>query len=184
MNTIPALRACWCSALVALVEWSASAATYAFDRSDGVVVQCEVERRGETRAVKEVWLGSGAAGDRHPELGGAAAVVRIDAAGWPVMYFDSIVFGEKIKNEPHMADFIFYHECGHAREGDLDEIEANCYALITLQQLGMIDADRFSALTLSHQSMRRLPSRYGGNGTIFWARTLACVKQKTGWEPL
>ncbi|MFM7670267.1 MAG: hypothetical protein ACKO71_06915 [Betaproteobacteria bacterium] len=59
----------------------------AFERSDGVSVQCLVERNGEQQVVAEHWLGHGDAGDRHPELGGAAAVVRTDADGWPVIFF-------------------------------------------------------------------------------------------------
>ena len=64
----------------------------AFERSDGMTVRCEVERNGQSHVVEEIWLGHGDQGDRHPELGGAAAVVRRNASGWPVIYFDSVVF--------------------------------------------------------------------------------------------
>jgi hypothetical protein len=47
---------------------------HAYDRSDGAKVQCAIERNGENRIVPEEWLGHGEAGDRHPALGGAAAV--------------------------------------------------------------------------------------------------------------
>ena len=59
----------------------------AFERSDGQHVHCEIERNGKTHQVREIWLGHGDAGDRHPELGGAAAIVRHDAQGWPLIYF-------------------------------------------------------------------------------------------------
>ena len=72
-----------------LLACGASQAT-AYERSDGVQVQCTVEHNGERRIVPEVWLGHGDAGDRTPELGGAAAVVRADEQGWPVIFFDRV----------------------------------------------------------------------------------------------
>ena len=150
---------------------------WAFERTDGVVVQCEAERKGERREVKEVWLGFGDVGDRHPELGGAAAVVRLDGEGWPVIYFDNVVFKAMLVSDPHMADFIFYHECAHARDPDKSEIEANCEAFLQLQQQGLMTPVKENALGATHRRMRRLPSRYGGNGEIFWEQTMACVQR-------
>lgn len=154
---------------------------HAFERSDGTIVECAVERDGKHHIVKENWLGDGASGDRHPALGGAAAVIRPDSAGLPEMFFDSVVFKNMIVRDPHMADFIFYHECGHAQDDQLDEIGANCYALNEMQKLGMIDDAKLAALSATHQRMLRLPSRYGGSGQVFWERTLACFQNT---EPL
>lgn len=150
---------------------------WAFERTDGVVVQCEAERNGERREVREVWLGFGDVGDRHPELGGAAAVVRVDRDGWPVIYFDNVVFKAMLASDPHMADFIFYHECAHARDPDKNEIEANCEAFLQLQQQGLMTPVKEHALSDTHRRMRRLPSRYGGSGEIFWEQTMACVQR-------
>lgn len=149
----------------------------AFERSDSAVVQCEIERDGTRHIVKEIWLGDGAAGDRHPALGGAAAVIRPDSAGLPEMFFDSVVFKGMVARDPHMADFIFYHECGHAQDEQLNEIDANCYALNAMQKLGLINDAKLAALGATHQRMLRLPSRYGGSGQVFWARTLACYQK-------
>lgn len=149
----------------------------AFERSDGAIVQCDIERDGKHYIVKENWLGDGAAGDRHPALGGAAAVIRPDSAGLPEMFFDSVVFKNMIARDPHMADFIFYHECGHAQDEQLDEIGANCYALNTMEKLGLINDAKLAALGATHQRMLRLPSRYGGSGQVFWERTLACYQK-------
>ena len=146
----------------------------AFERSDGAVVECAVDRDGKHHIVKENWLGDGAAGDRHPALGGAAAVIRYDSAGWPEMFFDSVVFKGMIARDPHMSDFIFYHECGHAQDEQLDEIGANCYALNEMQKLGLMNDAKLAALAATHQRMLRLPSRYGGSGKVFWERTMAC----------
>lgn len=157
---------------------AAASSAGAFERTDGVVTRCEAERNGERREVKEVWLGFGDVGDRHPELGGAAAVVRLDPEGWPVIYFDNVVFKAMMLTDPHMADFIFYHECAHARDPDKSEIEANCEAFIELQQQGLMTPAKEYALGATHRRMLRLPSRYGGNGEVFWEQTMACVQRK------
>jgi hypothetical protein len=151
----------------------------AFDRSDGVIVRCEIERNGQQHIVEEIWLGHGEQGDRHPELGGAAAVVRPDAQGRPVIYFDSVVFKGMLEKDPHMSDFIFYHECAHAQDERRNEIEANCEAYLELDKLGMLTTERIEALAATHTKMRRLPSRYGGSGEVFWEKTLACVNNRT-----
>ncbi len=151
----------------------------AFERSDGTIVQCEATRDGESRVVREVWLGHGDMGDRHPALGGAAAVVRPDADGWPVIFFDSVVFRAMLGRDPHMSDFIFYHECAHAQDPQRDEIDANCEAYLELDKLGVLTPERIDALASTHKKMLRLPSRYGGSGEIFWERTLSCVKSRS-----
>ncbi len=156
----------------------ASNMSHAFDRSDGVQVQCVVERGGERHIVEEVWLGHGDAGDRHPELGGAAAVVRIDEQGWPVISFDRVTIKSIRDKDPHMLDFIFYHECAHATDAARDEIEANCEAYLELERLGMMNEELEHALARTHRKMMRLPSRYGGSGTAFWDKTMACVNAR------
>lgn len=166
-----AMLALWCSLAAPLVS-------LAFERSDGSAVQCEVMRDGESRVVHEVWLGHGDMGDRHPALGGAAAVVRPGADGWPVIFFDSVVFRAMLASDPHMSDFIFYHECAHAQDPQRDEIEANCEAYLALDKLGVLTPERVSALASTHKKMLRLPSRYGGSGEVFWERTLLCVSSR------
>lgn len=150
----------------------------AYERSDGVSVQCVIERNGEQRVVPEEWLGHGEAGDRHPALGGAAAVVRPDKEGWPVIYFDQVTVKGIRANDPHMLDFIFYHECAHASEPTRDEIDANCEAYLQLEQLGMMNETLERALAHTHRKMMRLPSRYGGSGAAFWDKTMACVSER------
>ena len=147
----------------------------AFDRSDGVKVECTVERNGERRVTPEEWLGHGDSGDRHPELGGAAAVVRYGEDGWPVIYFDRVTLRSIRESDPHMLDFIFYHECAHATDSSRDEIAANCEAYLELERLGMMSESLQKALARTHRKMLRLPSRYGGSGAVFWEKTLACV---------
>ncbi len=153
-------------------------AAQAFDRSDGATVQCVIERQGERRIVPEEWLGHGDHGDRHPALGGAAAVVRPDKDGWPVIYFDNVTIKSMREKDPHMLDFIFYHECAHATDPARDEIEANCEAYLTLDRLGLMSEALERALAHTHRKMMRLPSRYGGSGAAFWDKTMACVSER------
>lgn len=157
---------------------AAASGALAFERSDGVKVECVVERNGERRVVQEHWLGHGDAGDRHPELGGAAAVVRPDKEGWPTIYFDKVTIRQMRATDPHMIDFIFYHECAHATGPERDEIGANCEAYLEMEKLGMMSEALERALARTHRRMLRLPSRYGGSGTAFWEKTMECVGQR------
>lgn len=172
------VRAALPALLCALAALVAPLTSAAFERSDGAIVQCEVTRDGETRVVRETWLGHGDLGDRHPALGGAAAVVRPGEDGWPVIFFDAVVFRAMLARDPHMADFIFYHECAHAQDPQRDEIEANCEAYLELDKLGALTPERVDALAATHKKMLRLPSRYGGSGEVFWEKTLSCVKSR------
>ncbi len=151
---------------------------HAFDRSDGEQVRCVIERNGDRRVVPEEWLGHGDTGDRHPALGGAAAVVRPDKEGWPVIYFDQVTMKSIREKDPHMIDFIFYHECAHATDVTRDEIDANCEAYLELERLGLMDESLDRALARTHRKMMRLPSRYGGSGAAFWDKTMACVDER------
>ncbi len=171
-------RAAALLAQLALLALVSAGSAGAFERSDGKTVQCVIERNGEQRVVPEEWLGHGESGDRHPALGGAAAVVRPDKDGWPVIYFDYVTFKGIRENDPHMPDFIFYHECAHASDPERDEIGANCEAYLALERLGMMNEVMERALARSHRKMMRLPSRYGGSGAAFWDKTLACVSER------
>ncbi len=166
------------TAILLLGLLAASDPAWSFERTDGVEVQCTLERNGQPHIVKEVWLGDGAVGDRHPQLGGAAAVVRPDAEGWPVIYFDNVVFKDMVQRDPYMSDFVFYHECAHATDAERNEIDANCEAYLTLDKLGLMTRERRDSLASTHQHMLRLASRYGGSGKVFWERTMACVEQR------
>lgn len=150
----------------------------AFERSDGQQVQCVIERNGERRVVPEQWIGHGESGDRHPALGGAAAVVRPDKDGWPVIFFDQVTVKGIREKDPHMLDFIFYHECAHATDPTFSEVDANCDAYLTLERLGLMNEALDRALAHTHRKMMRLPSRYGGSGAAFWDKTMACVGER------
>ncbi len=150
----------------------------AFERTDGQQVQCVIEQNGERRVVPEQWLGHGESGDRHPALGGAAAVVRPDKDGWPVIFFDHVTIKGMREKDPHMLDFIFYHECAHATDPTFSEVDANCEAYLQLDKLGLMNEALERALAQTHRKMMRLPSRYGGSGAAFWDKTMACVSER------
>lgn len=169
--------------LLVLLTCLATGSAWAFERSDGVQVHCEVERHGERRIVQEVWTGHGEKGERHPDLGGAAAVVRMDKGGWPVIYFDRVTMRSFLKTDPHMLDFIFYHECAHATDPARDEVQANCEAFLELERLGMMDAQKAEAIAATHGKWQRLPTRYGGSGRVFWEKTVACIESRRALVP-
>ncbi len=150
----------------------------AFDRSDGVQVQCEVERHGERRIAREVWIGRDTTGDRLPDLGGAAALVLADKDGWPVIYFDRAIMRSMQITDPHLIDFIFYHECAHATSPHLDEFAANCEAFLELERQGLMTELKERALGFTHRKSRYLPARYGGSGAVFWEKTMNCVEAR------
>jgi hypothetical protein len=65
---------------------------------------------------------------------------------------------------PEVHDYIFFHECAHARVPTVDEIQANCVGLQDMRAAGRAGAAVES----------RLGAFYGpGNG--YWARTLDCA---------
>jgi hypothetical protein len=138
-------------------------------------VSCEVQWRGERHRVHEEYIGNGKVGERHPELGGSAAVVRRQADGSPKIVFDTSILESIRLKLPAARDFVFFHECAHIQRQTQDEIVANCHALAEVRRLGWIGEDQVAALGEFHRNMGRLPRKYGGSGTNFWHRTLECL---------
>lgn len=166
--------------LMVLVQASSVAVcptpAHAFTLSSGREVRCEVWWGGQRLTVAEEYIGNGDVGERHPELGGSAAVVRRRADGSPVIVFDRFILRGFRDRLPLAADFVFFHECAHIRRQTRDEIEANCHALLEARATGVLDPAGEAALENFHVRLGRLPLRYGGNGARFWASTLACVE--------
>jgi hypothetical protein len=65
---------------------------------------------------------------------------------------------------PEVHDYIFFHECAHARVPTDDEIRANCVGLQDMRAAGRAGAAVES----------RLGAFYGA-GSAYWASTLACA---------
>ena len=77
-----------------------------------------------------------------------------------------IVWNEKKLNSlpPEMHDFIFFHECAHAKIDTVDETMANCAGLKDMREAGRAGP----------QVEAKLAAFYGP-GNAYWARTLKCA---------
>ena len=128
----------------------ASLATQAFTFADGKPATCVAAGQ----AVEEVEADSTQAG-----LGFTGKTVRT-ASGFQIVWNAA-----KLKAlPPDVHDYIFFHECAHARVPTVDEIQANCAGLQDMRAAGRAGAAVES----------RLGAFYGpGNG--YWARTLECA---------
>lgn len=101
---------------------------------------------------------------------GAYAMFHID----PVQGHATIIYGERYQQAPALFQaFIRRHECQHAN-GVLDEIGANCGALVQMRALGLT-TEQEAHLAKLHGAEGPLDARYGGSGAGFWQRTLACA---------
>ncbi len=153
---------------------------HALPMSDGTELQCEVSRDGKTGIAKENWVQYESLQNRDPELGKAVAVVRTDAAGWPVIYIDAVAHRRGRLSNAGLWDFVFLHECAHAQDPRLTEIEANCSAYVEMERRGLMNPIRFKDIEAAHLQILNLPAEYGGNGVGFWRRTMECVQARNG----
>lgn len=167
-----------CRSLALLMLALPAAPLLAFPLSDGSETQCIVSRDGRTGAATERWVQYDSIQNRDPELGKAVAVVRTDPQGWPVIYIDAVAHKRGRLANAGLWDFVFLHECAHARDLRLTEIEANCSAFIEMEQRGLMNPIRHKDIEAAHLQIMNLPDEYGGNGIEFWRRTMACVQAK------
>ena len=63
-------------------------ASWAFTLSSGIEIQCQVQRDGKPGVATEIWSHYSDPKERHPELGRAVAVMRLDDEGWPTIIMD------------------------------------------------------------------------------------------------
>lgn len=152
--------------------------------NDGREAACLVQIDGADYAVPEEYVGNGRVGERHPELGGSAAVVRRGADGRPRIAFDTYLLASIAGKLPFARDFVFFHECAHIQRQTFDEIEANCHALTEVRRLGLIDGAGEVALGEFHVGLGRLPLKYGGSGASFWRQTLQCIDTPGALPPV
>lgn len=99
---------------------------------------------------------------------------------YAAIYFDpvhghaTIIYGERYQQTaPLFQAFIRRHECQHAN-GVLDEIMANCGALVQMRALGLT-LEQESRIAAWHAAEGSIDARYGGSGARFWQRTLDCA---------
>ena len=166
--------------LAALTALLAPAPARAFTLSDGVDAQCQFCRDGSSGMAIERWVDYKTPSERDPELGKAVAVVRFDPQGWPTILIDAVAYKQSKGVMAAMWDFIYFHECAHAKDPHLSEIGANCAAYIEMQDRGLMNAIRFKDIEAAHLRIMNLPEQYGGNGIEFWRMTLECVERDRG----
>jgi len=151
----------------------------AFEISTGDNVQCPITINGNTGVATEIWNSYTDINDRHPELGRAVAVMRLDENDWPTIIFDEPAHQRSIQGSQTIWDFVYFHECAHAQNPEITEIEANCQAYLEMGRRGLMNYHRVKQLETMHFNMMSiLPIEYGGSGSQFWHQTLQCVRNK------
>jgi hypothetical protein len=74
-------------------------------------------------------------------------------------------------------DFVFFHECAHARTGTRDELEANCVGLVDMRAAGRAGREVEARLGAYHRRQGYLGEPYGVSRD-YWARTMACANRR------
>lgn len=135
-----------CAGACLLLPLGAGAFTFA----DGTPVSCIAG--GKT--VEEVDAEPGQAG-----VGFTGKTVHT-ASGYYIIWNQ-----ERLKTLPPVVhDYIFFHECAHARVPTTDELQANCAGLQDMRAAGR------GGLAIES----KLAAFYGA-GNDYWARTLKCA---------
>jgi hypothetical protein len=142
----------WAPHLLAICVAAAAADLGAFTFRDGSSVQCIV--RGV--AVEEVVPPPGDPFYTPPRTGQAVRAGDRYRILWNAQRLRAL------PNEVH--DFIFFHECAHARLATDNELEANCAGLQAMRaagRAGPVVEDKIRAMF--------------GPANAFWAETFACA---------
>jgi len=73
---------------------------------------------------------------------------------------------------PEVHDYLFFHECAHARVPTADELKANCAGLQDMRAAGRAGFAVESRL-----------GAFYGSGSDYWARTLQCANVTATSKP-
>jgi hypothetical protein len=145
-----------CRAACAVATLIASLGAGAFTFSDGKTASCMAA--GKT--VEETEVDPAVAGN------GFTGKTISTSSGFQILWDAA-----RLKAlPPDVHDYIFFHECAHARVPTVDEIQANCVGLRDMRAAGRAGA----------AVEARLGAFYGP-GSAYWARTLECAS--TGASP-
>jgi hypothetical protein len=108
--------------------------------------------------------------------GGFIGFTHFDpAAGWIVDW--NVLMLSSAPSYVH--DFVFFHECAHAKLRTFDEVKANCLGLIDMRAEGRAGKVIEARLAAYHKRLGDMGPEYG-QGSVFWARTLACANSSAG----
>ena len=168
----------YCKMLAVILLASVCNPTSAFVLSNGDKVECLFSHNGKEGKAIEVWNTYKAPEGRHPELGRAGAVMRINDDGWPTIIIDAEAHKRTSKGAPGIWDFVYFHECAHAQNPELGEIDANCSAYQEMAKRGLLNYHRLKEIEAMHLGILSLPEEYGGSGAKFWHLTLQCVERR------
>ena len=137
------------------LSWLPSFEAAAFTFSDGTTMTCIA--RGEP--VPEFNVEEG------------AEKIRFTARTVPVGFGYRIIWNvPKLKSlPPEMHDYLFFHECAHARVPTRDEVQANCVGLKDMRAAGRA----------GFAVEARIAAFYGV-ANDYWAKTLKCANAQTG----
>jgi hypothetical protein len=152
-------------ALLVLCALARPGSASAFTFSDGAEQVCMTDR-GVARERLH------APGDPSAP-GGFIGYTHLDPdEGWVIDWN-----GLMLSSAPAYAhDFIFFHECGHAKGRTFDELKANCIGLIDMRAAGRAGPSVEAQLAAYHKKLGNMGPEYGW-GNEFWARTVACANE-------
>lgn len=109
--------------LGALAVACTGGAAHAFTLADGTVMQCVA--RGEV-------VSEATAAPDDPAMKSRTGWARKEGGRWVITWNPERLRGLP----PELRDFLFFHECAHARVPTEIELEANCAGLIDMRRAG------------------------------------------------
>lgn len=158
--------------LLSLLLISGATNARAFTLSTGEIKPCIVQTAHGPYTVPEVvgWA-----------KGFAAYTELMPPYGLPIITFDhpKVV---TLTTTPIVVDFLFYHECAHARFGTrfynsyVSELGANCEGLRRMRADGKISPAQESVLANFHITTNVYGQLFG-NGSNYWNLTLDCASK-------
>lgn len=103
--------------------------------------------------------------------GGFIGFTHLDpGSGWIIDWN-----GLMLSSAPSYAhDFIFFHECAHAKARTFDELKANCLGLVDMRAAGRAGPKIEAKLAAYHKKLGYMGPQYGW-GKDYWAGTVACA---------
>jgi hypothetical protein len=139
--------------LTGIASAIASCAASAFMFADGTTAQCIAH--GQVVQEKIAALGD-------PAVAKRTALTSRAGDGWQIVWNQ-----ERLKAlPPELRDFLFFHECAHARVPTDVELEANCAGLIDMRAAGRAGPE-FEARFQKQVDMRH----------AYWIDTFECANE-------
>ena len=160
------------TAFISLIFFFSVPSANAFVMSNGDHVNCTVQTANGPYVVPEQ---SGFAN-------GFAGYTQFGPNGLPYITFDPSKVLPIAQQLPIAVEYLFYHECAHARFGTRftsqpqSELGANCEGLRKMRSDGKISPPQEAAVGQFHASQNVYANLFG-SGAVFWNMTLACANQ-------